>query len=96
MANVSSSPPSHTTGKTGVSPSTSHFQFYVYASAVNAAHAYDPSLPAGNTSYDPATAAFPVKYDTSKSDRILEIKYRTIKECTADTLKQFKEKGWIA
>ncbi|KIP01586.1 hypothetical protein PHLGIDRAFT_131196 [Phlebiopsis gigantea 11061_1 CR5-6] len=69
---------------------------YNWQDWVNAAHAIDPSLPAGNTSYDSATAAFPVKYDTSKSERTLGIKYRTIKESTADTLNQFREKGWIA
>ena len=51
-------------------------------------------MPAGNVPYDPATAKYHVRYDNSKSQRILGLTYRTIDECTVDTLKQFKEKGW--
>lgn len=64
-------------------------------SSVGAAHKYDASFRAGDTSYDPKSATFLVKYDNSKSKRILGIQYIGIEQSTADMLKQFKEKGWL-
>ncbi|KIP03371.1 hypothetical protein PHLGIDRAFT_94911 [Phlebiopsis gigantea 11061_1 CR5-6] len=67
---------------------------YNWQDWVSAAHKFDPSLPAGNVPYDPATAKYHVRYDNSKSQQILGLNYHTIEECTVDTLEQFKEKGW--
>lgn len=64
-------------------------------SPVSAAHKYDASFRAGNTSYDPKTATFLVKYDNSKSKRILGLQYIGIEQSAADMVKQFKEKGWL-
>lgn len=62
---------------------------------VNAARKVEPALPAGNTSYKVEDAVYQFRYDASKSTHILGLKYRTIDESAADTVKQFKEKGWI-
>ncbi|GJE89213.1 aldehyde reductase [Phanerochaete sordida] len=62
---------------------------------VNTAHALEPSLPAGNTAYDPKTAVYHTSFDNSKSRRVLGIEYRTMEECTRDSLAQFKAKGWM-
>ena len=61
---------------------------------VTAAHKFDPSLPAGDASFDPTAAKYYSRYDNSKSQQVLGLRYHTIEECTVDTLKQFKEKGW--
>lgn len=62
---------------------------------VNSARKVESSLPAGKTSYDPKDAVYLVRYITEKSDRILGLKYRGMDETAADTVKEFKEKGWI-
>lgn len=62
--------------------------------AVSVAHKIDPSLPAGDTSYDPSKARYMSHFDNAKSKRVLGLEYRTIEECTRDSLKQFKELGW--
>ena len=59
-----------------------------------AAHKIDPSLSAGNTAHEPATAVYRVRYDVSKAAKILGIKYISLEQTTKDTLAQFKEKGW--
>ena len=63
-------------------------------SLVTAAHECDPSLPAGDTSYNPYTATYLAQYDNSKSKRILGFEYIDIKQATIDMLEQVKEKGW--
>ncbi|EKM51496.1 uncharacterized protein PHACADRAFT_199005 [Phanerochaete carnosa HHB-10118-sp] len=62
---------------------------------VNAAHKIEPSLPAGNTAYDPKTAVYHTCFDNSKSKRLLGLDYRTIEETTRDSVAQFKEKVWL-
>ena len=62
---------------------------------VDAARKVEPSLPAGNTSYDAKSAVYMVRYDASKSARILGLKFRGMDETAADTVKEFKEKGWL-
>ena len=37
---------------------------------------------------------YKVKYDTSKSDRILGLKYRTKEDVARDTLADFESRGW--
>lgn len=60
-----------------------------------AAHKIDPSLPTGNTAYDPKTTVYHTCFDSSKSKRVLGLEYRTIEETTRDSLAQFKQKGWM-
>ncbi|KIP03369.1 hypothetical protein PHLGIDRAFT_110983 [Phlebiopsis gigantea 11061_1 CR5-6] len=67
---------------------------YIWQEWVTAAHKFDPSLPAGNVPFDPATAKYHSRYDSTKSQQVLGLRYHTIEECTVDTLTQFKEKGW--
>ncbi|CCM01888.1 uncharacterized protein FIBRA_03959 [Fibroporia radiculosa] len=62
---------------------------------VNAARGCGAAVPLGDKSYDPAKAAHYVLYDTSRAARLLDIKYRTIMECTRDTIEDFKGRGWI-
>ena len=64
-------------------------------STVSAAHRLSNKIPAGNTSYDPSKAQHLLRYDNSKSIRILGIKYHTIDELTKDTVEDFKAKGWL-
>ncbi|GJE99866.1 NAD(P)-binding protein [Phanerochaete sordida] len=62
---------------------------------VTAAHNIDPSLPAGNTSYDPKTAIYQTCFENGKSTRVLGIEYRSLEECTESMVAQFKAKGWM-
>ncbi|KAI0342089.1 NAD-P-binding protein [Trametopsis cervina] len=68
---------------------------YVWQEWVNVAHAQDSNLVAGDPNADLSKVFYPMRYDTSKADRVLGIKYRTMKETTKDILGQFREKGWI-
>ncbi|KNZ74715.1 NADPH-dependent methylglyoxal reductase GRE2 [Termitomyces sp. J132] len=52
-----------------------------------------PNLPVGYPGAG-ATAKPPVRYDTSKAQRILGLKYRTKVEVTRDTLADFERRGW--
>ncbi|KAG5719285.1 NADPH-dependent methylglyoxal reductase GRE2 [Termitomyces sp. T112] len=52
-----------------------------------------PDLPVGFPGAG-ATAKPPVRYDTSKAQRILGLKYRTKVEVTRDTLADFERRGW--
>ena len=63
---------------------------------VTAAHAIEPSLTAGNTSYDPEKAVHLVQYNVTKSEKLFGIKYITKEESTKDIIANFKEKKWIA
>ncbi|KAI0088796.1 NAD(P)-binding protein [Irpex rosettiformis] len=67
---------------------------WVWQDWVAAAHKIDPTLSAGNTAHDPATAVYRIRYDVSKAARIFGIKYITLEQTTKDTLAQYKEKGW--
>ena len=62
---------------------------------VNAAHKYYPSLPAGNTEYDPAKATHLVMYAQEKQERLLGIKFKTLEETAKDSLDDFKARGWL-
>lgn len=62
---------------------------------VNAAHAIDPKIPAGNTAYNPATAQHVTLYDTTNTDSILGLKYHSMEESTKAILENFKSKGWL-
>ncbi|KAG6830276.1 hypothetical protein H0H92_001542 [Tricholoma furcatifolium] len=73
---------------------------YVWQDWLDAANSLSPSpipshpkLPVG---YPGAgkTAKPPVRYDTSKGERILGLKYRTAVEVTRDTLADFEKRGW--
>ncbi|KAI0827004.1 NAD-P-binding protein [Trametes gibbosa] len=68
---------------------------YKWQDWVNAAHKIEPSLPAGNTSYDRSKAIFPSTYDHSRAITTLGLKFRTIAETTKDTLEDFKARGWL-
>lgn len=53
-------------------------------------------LPKGNPgagSPNPQTVHM-MAFDTSKADRILGLKYRTIAETTMDTLLNYEARGW--
>lgn len=62
---------------------------------MNIAHRLYPQLPAGNTDYDPSTAAHQQMYDTTKERKLLNIKFRSKEEMTKDTLEDFKARGWF-
>ena len=62
---------------------------------VNAAHAVDAKLPAGNTAYDPATAVHFIRYDVAKADKLFGIKYISIQQSTKDILDDFKARKWL-
>ena len=68
---------------------------YGWGLTVNAAHKYYPSLPAGNTEYDPAKATHLVQYAQEKQERLLGIKFKTLEETTKDSLDDFKARGWL-
>ena len=63
--------------------------------SVNIAHRLYPSLPAGNTSYNPATAVHLVRYAPEKERKLLGVKFRTIEETTKNALDDFKARGWL-
>ncbi|GJE86730.1 aldehyde reductase [Phanerochaete sordida] len=69
--------------------------YWTWQDWINAARKYEPSLPAGNTSYDPKSVVYKTRYDASKSERILGITYHSMDESAADIVKQLKEKGWL-
>ncbi|KZT73630.1 NAD(P)-binding protein [Daedalea quercina L-15889] len=62
---------------------------------LNAARKYYPQVPVGDETYHPATATHLTTFDTSKADRLLGVKYRTLEDSTRDIIEQFKGKGWI-
>ena len=62
---------------------------------VNVAHRLHPNLPAGNLSYDPATAVYPNSYSPDKERKVLGIKFKTLEETTKDALDNFKARGWL-
>ena len=62
---------------------------------MTAAHKLEPALPAGNTSYNPATAVYHTCFDNTKSLRVLGIEYRGIEETTKDCIALFKALGWL-
>ena len=97
-ASASSSRLVYGTGKTGVRAyalDLRHTRTKYSFPLVDAARRVDPSLPAGNTSYDPKNAVYMLRYDATKSARILGLKFRGMDETAADTLKGFMEKGWL-
>jgi hypothetical protein len=54
-----------------------------------------PDLPRGNMEYDPTTkAALTFIFDTTKMNKILGIKLKTMEETTKDVLEDFKQRGW--
>ncbi|KAH9855687.1 NAD-P-binding protein [Lenzites betulinus] len=81
-------------------PEASGSRFVISSSAfkwqdwVNAAHEFEPSIPA-NPSYDRSKADFPLTYDNTKARTVLGIKFRTIEETTKDTLEDLKAHGWL-
>ena len=52
-------------------------------------------LSKGVSGYDPSKVTHYVCYSSGKRERILGIKVRSKEECTRDTLKDFKSRGWI-
>ncbi len=62
---------------------------------MSAAHKIEPTLSAGNTSYDPSKAKFASKFDNTRAKTVLGIKFRTVEETTKDTLEDFKARGWL-
>ncbi|KAI0085140.1 NAD(P)-binding protein [Irpex rosettiformis] len=69
---------------------------YVWQEWVNAAHAQDSSLPAGNPNADISKAVYQMKYSNEKAARILgSTKYKTKEETTRDILVSYREKGWL-
>ena len=59
------------------------------------AHSIDARLPAGDASYDAAKAVYAMRFDASKSKKLLGLEYRTMEQTTKDIISQFQEKGWI-
>ena len=66
-----------------------------HAPLADAARKVEPSLPICNMLHDPKNGVYMIRYDASKSARILGLKYRGMDETVADTIKEFKEKGWL-
>ena len=62
---------------------------------VSAAHRFSDKLPAGNTSYDPSQAKHILQYNNSKGISVLGMTYRSLEECTTDTLEDFKARGFL-
>ncbi|CCM04264.1 uncharacterized protein FIBRA_06433 [Fibroporia radiculosa] len=62
---------------------------------VNVARELGADIPAGDESYDPAKTTHYIVYDTTKAGKLLDLKYRSIKECLADTMQDLKARGWI-
>ena len=62
---------------------------------MSAAHKFEPSLPEGDTSYDPSKAKHASVYKNDKAIKTLGIKFRTVEETTKDTLADFKARGWL-
>lgn len=86
------------TGRTGVraSPiSTGLPRVLIPSYAVSIAHRLYPQLPAGDTSYDPASAKYMVRYVPDKERKLLGIKFKTMEETTKDTLEDCKSRGWL-
>lgn len=63
---------------------------------MNAAHAAEPKLPAGNPSYEPAKAVHYIKYDVARAKKLLGLEYISIQQSAKDMVENFKEKKWIA
>ncbi|OJT09208.1 hypothetical protein TRAPUB_14345 [Trametes pubescens] len=70
-------------------------QEFKFQDFLTAAHKIEPTLPAGNTSYDPSQAKFEIAYDNTRAKTVLGIKFRTMAETTKDTLEDFKARGWL-
>ena len=69
---------------------------YLTLGTVNAAHAVEPKLTAGNTEYDPATAVHYIRYNVSKADKVFGgFKYISIQESTRDIIADFKQRKWL-
>ena len=49
----------------------------------------------GIKNYDPGRVRDFVVHSSEKRERILGIKMTTVDECVGDTLRNFKERGWI-
>lgn len=62
---------------------------------MSTAHKIEPTLPAGNTSYDPSQAKFEVAYNNTRVQAVLGVKFRSMEETTKDTLEDFKAHGWL-
>ncbi|KAI0077589.1 NAD-P-binding protein [Panus rudis PR-1116 ss-1] len=61
---------------------------------VNAARKISPAVPAGNEEYKSENAVHKIKFDTSRSERVLGIQYRSMDETTRDILAEFEKRGW--
>ncbi|KAJ3521179.1 hypothetical protein NM688_g9052 [Phlebia brevispora] len=72
------------------------WQDWELAIAVNAAHAAEPKLPAGNSSYEPAKAVHYIRYDVARAKKLLGLEYISIQQSAKDVVENFKEKKWIA
>ncbi|KAH9946470.1 NAD-P-binding protein [Amylocystis lapponica] len=57
------------------------------------ARKFSKDLPAVDEAYNPAEVRHLIKYNTTKADRILGIKYRSMGESARDLLLDFKKKG---
>lgn len=62
---------------------------------MSVAHKIEPTLSAGNTSYDPSKVKFPTTYDNTRAKTVLGIKFRTVADTTKDTIEDFKVRGWL-
>ena len=52
-------------------------------------------LSKGASNYDPSKVTHYVYYSSEKREKVLEMGVRSKKECTRDTLANFKSRGWI-
>ncbi|CCL99694.1 uncharacterized protein FIBRA_01715 [Fibroporia radiculosa] len=63
---------------------------------VNAVREHNVEVPvAGDASFDPTKAAHHTLYDGSKANRLLGIRYRTLKETTRDLVEDWRMREWI-
>ncbi|KAI0691864.1 NAD(P)-binding protein [Cytidiella melzeri] len=67
---------------------------FVWQQWVTAAHQADPTLPAGVAGFDASAVKFLVRFDTTKSQKLLGLQYKQIPESAKDMVTQFKERGW--
>ncbi|KAH8102192.1 NAD-P-binding protein [Cristinia sonorae] len=66
---------------------------YKWQDWVNAARKIYPNLSVGNTTYDASQALHPIRYNTSKFETLLGLKYHTMEETSKAILESFEERG---
>ncbi|KAI0926024.1 hypothetical protein AcW1_008303 [Taiwanofungus camphoratus] len=62
---------------------------------VNAARSDGVNVSVSDETYNPKTAVHHIMYDTAKAEKLLGLKYRSIKQSTHDMVEDFKARGWL-